>query len=139
MRRFRLRALALAATVGVPLALVLPSTALAYYGDEENGAAASGGPTGEYYCVSITGATACFRPTGDDFFVKDTKADGASAVLEWRYDGYSRTGSCINSLGSGKWGWCNKDFTENKTMEFRAARYDNGRFVDDSYDVLAYT
>lgn len=138
MRAFRLRTLALAATVGVPLALMLPSTALAY-GDEANRAAASSGPTGEYYCVSMTGATACFRPTGDDFFVKDTKADGASAVVDWQFDDYSRTGSCINSLGNGKWGWCNKDFTEAKDMWIRAARYDNGSFVDQSNDILVTT
>jgi len=123
------------------LTLLVPAAAYAYFGTEVNQAAAVSGPSGDYVCVTpSTGVTVCFRPLGDDFFVKDTKADGYSAVAAWQMNGWEpRTGSCVNSLGAGKWGWCNKDLTEGRQLWITEDRYDAGKFVDRGYDLLTTT
>lgn len=129
MRMPRRKSLALAAVVGATLTLMTPSAAFAYYGDELNYAVASSGPTGDYTCTTVSGATACFKPNGDDFFVKDTKADGHAAAADWLYSNYARTGACVNTLGSGTWGVCNKDFTEGQQIRLAASVYEQGRYV----------
>jgi hypothetical protein len=82
-------------------------------------------------CNDVTGAEGCFEPDGDKFYVKDTKADGYSAVVRW-YTDYGRWGTCRNSLGAGKWAVCNKDFKEGYYIHWRVTRYngDTGKWVD---------
>ncbi|MEV4755583.1 hypothetical protein AB0J86_10800 [Micromonospora sp. NPDC049559] len=133
MRKPRRGLLALAATAGVAATLIAPSAAYAaYYGDETDYAVSSSGPVGTYYCTytSYTGARVCFQPYGDLVYVKDTNADGYAAVGEWIGDGFSRTGSCVNKLGNGNWGVCNKDFPENQGLYITGARYSSGNPVD---------
>ena len=79
-------------------------------------------------CITMTGAKACFEPHGDYLWVEDTKADGHSATATWNnyiYTGSSwqlwRQGSCVNKLGTGKWGLCNKEFDEYS---------DDGSYID---------
>ncbi|GLW34281.1 hypothetical protein [Actinoplanes regularis] len=84
-------------------------------------------PSSGLNCVSTTGATACLEAYGDILWVKDTAADSASAVADW--DNYvggtlTRWGYCRNSPGSGKWAYCNKNFTEGSELRLRAAVYD---------------
>jgi hypothetical protein len=99
-------------------------------------------PAGDYFCVDMTGAEACFEKYGDKWYVKDTKSDGHSATASWiNYlsDGRSwipyRHGSCVNKSGAGKWGLCNKDYYEDSTtnpargngsrIQFQACVYDS--------------
>jgi hypothetical protein len=88
-------------------------------------------------CITMTGAKACFEPHGDYLWVEDTKADGHSATATWNnyiYTGSSwelwRQGSCVNKLGAGTWGLCNKDFDEysedGSYIDLYACVYDSG-------------
>ncbi|BBB02024.1 hypothetical protein RVR_9712 [Actinacidiphila reveromycinica] len=77
--------------------------------------------------ISMTGSEACFERYGDVLWVKDTKADGHSATNSW--DNYLdgslyRRGSCVNKLGSGQWGYCNKDMYEGSVVDYAACVYD---------------
>ncbi|MBA9050576.1 MULTISPECIES: hypothetical protein [Streptomyces] len=67
------------------------------------------------YCVSTTGARACFQPYGDKLWVK-----GRAASADWEnylrdrtgaWKWY-RTGSCLNKLSGGRWGYCQVNFYE---------------------------
>jgi hypothetical protein len=84
--------------------------------DFESDRAVAGTPPSQLPCApSIIGANACFDKAGDKIWLKDTAADGASAVFRWRAirDGERyRYGQCINTLGNGRWGVCNKNFVE---------------------------
>lgn len=76
------------------------------------------------YCVSNGhGAEACFKPYGDKIYVKDTKADGYSAVGYFRTD-YGRTGGCRNSHGAGTWGVCNFNMKEGHKVTLWAVNVD---------------
>ncbi|WP_187284700.1 hypothetical protein [Streptomyces sp. uw30] len=136
MRISQPRLLALAAMAGAALTLMNSTAAFAeYHGGEVDLAAASGGPTGTYYCTdadAFTGAYSCFKPEGDLLYIKDTVKDGYSAVAEWGYpDGSNgRTGSCVNKLGSGNWGVCNKDFTEGRFLELTSATYVKANLIE---------
>ncbi|EIE98562.1 hypothetical protein [Saccharomonospora glauca] len=75
----------------------------------------------------IPGARVCFEPYGDKWWVKDTAADGASAVVTWRnYRNGSlyRSGQCENRMGSGTWGVCNKNYYEGSDLLFQIHVYD---------------
>jgi len=63
------------------------------------------------WCVSVTGAKACFESYGDIVWVKDTKANGASAAGTIQGPGWAR--QCINDNGADS-GWlkCNFDVPE---------------------------
>jgi len=139
VRTPRRRLLALAAVAGAALTLLAPTAAFAAYsGDETNYTAVSSGPAGvegsdgygDYNCIYSTGVKACFMPAGDKLYVRDVTADGYTAVLQWSTNG--RTGSCVNNLGAGNWGLCDKDFTEDKLIHISAARYKSGNYVDGS-------
>lgn len=144
MRRYRRITLALAATVGVAVTLLTATPAqAAYFGSETNYAQPSGGPTGSYACNTWhPDVIVCFRPNGDDIFVLDDRADGHSAVGEWRLDStgsHRRTGSCVNQLGKGHWGFCNKDFVEGLRFVYNGARYEGGNLVDRNASELSYS
>ncbi|WP_051366337.1 hypothetical protein [Hamadaea tsunoensis] len=79
------------------------------------------------YCYAITGAKVCYELAGDKWWVQDTANDSASAVADWRnYIGGTlyRQGKCINSLGHGKWGLCNKNYYETSGLTVRACVID---------------
>src|SRR5688500_3220314 len=115
MRRPRRWLLTLTATAGMAASLLVPGTAqAAYFGSETDFAVVL--PSGntpadwgdDYECVGSTGVTVCYMPYGDKIFVKDTTADGYSAVGEWfidTTDGY-RSGACVNKHTAGTWGQC---------------------------------
>ncbi|GAB3799810.1 hypothetical protein GCM10027605_14140 [Micromonospora zhanjiangensis] len=113
--------------------MLVPSAAYAdYWGNETNKAVSSGAPSGHYYeCRSVAGATACFMPYGDKFYVRDDSADGHSAAANWTFDGPDgyRTGACVNQLGNGHWGVCNKDFAEGYSIRVWPAVYENGNQI----------
>ncbi|MEJ3748818.1 hypothetical protein WEI85_36765 [Actinomycetes bacterium KLBMP 9797] len=62
------------------------------------------------------------------FYVKDEKKDGPAAVLDWFDSESNRSDACVNNHTFDKGGWaaCDKDFTENHEIFFRAARYNSG-------------
>ncbi|GAA4263590.1 hypothetical protein [Dactylosporangium darangshiense] len=143
MRKPSGKMLALAAAAGVAATLLVPTAAqAAYWGSETNYVAISSGPTGDYSCVSHTGVTACFKPLGDLLYVRDIRADGYAAVVEWTADApvdSYRDGSCVNNLGSGNWGVCDKDFVEGVTIVINGARYTGGNLVDRGHDLYLTT
>jgi hypothetical protein len=113
MRTRRSALVALAATLGTVVAMALPNPAMAA-GYEWDYAVAGTVPDG-LKCASITGAKICYELDGDRWWVKDTSADHASAVARWqnyRNGVLYREGGCRNSLGSGEWGVCNKNYYE---------------------------
>jgi hypothetical protein len=143
MRAPRLRQLMLAVVAGSAAILLTPTAAsAAYYGSETDYTESSGGPTGNYTCAAHTGVIACFKPSDDLIYVKDTKADGFAAVAEWSLrigDEAIRDGSCVNKLTAGSWGVCNKNFQENRFFWINGARYDSGELVDWSRGVEVLT
>lgn len=83
--------------------------------------ATQGSPSGDvsYKCVTTPNAKVCFQPYGDYLFAYDRKKDGYSATVDWDIPG-TRQGQCINKLGAGNWGYCNKDFPENRQITITA-------------------
>ncbi|EHR60685.1 hypothetical protein [Saccharomonospora cyanea] len=91
-------------------------------------------PSSGLTCREITGARVCFEHYGDKWWVRDTAADGASAVVLWdnyRNGSLYRQGECQNRLGSGTWGVCNKNYYEDSTLDWLACVYDvsEGRLI----------
>jgi hypothetical protein len=128
----RRRSLALATVAVAATVLLTPSAAsAAYYGSETDYGTEVSAPSDSLKpCTSITGARVCFQSDGDYFYVKDTKADGYSAVVDWFDGGSTRRGACVNKHGEGAWARCNKNFVEGHNITFRAARYNSGNPVD---------
>ena len=119
--------MAIATAIGVVLlaaGMATPASA-----QENDRAVASGAPPASAGCVSTTGVTACFAAGGDLIYVKDTVADGDGVQGHWQnYTGGTepyRTGVCLNGLGYGHWGVCNKDFIEGSEIELRAEKWDH--------------
>lgn len=84
-------------------------------------------PSSGRSCVSVTGAQACFEHYGDKWWVRDTVADGASAVVIWdnyRNGSLYRQGECQNRMGSGNWGVCNKNYYEKSRLDFAVCVHD---------------
>ena len=96
--------------------IMVPATvALVLAGTASAASAATGTPSGappsangvDVWCVSTTGAKACFAAYGDLVWVKDTKANGASAAGTIQGPGWSR--QCLNSSGQDS-GWVKCNF-----------------------------
>jgi hypothetical protein len=137
VRKIRLMLLSTAVAIA---ALLLPATASAAepapadnYPTEVGVAAVelddavAGTPPSGLPCISTTGAKACFEANGDRWWVQDTAADSASAEARWdnyRNGSLYRSGICRNSLGSGKWGKCNKNYYEDSSLAWIACVYD---------------
>jgi hypothetical protein len=89
---------------------------------------------GSVTCVVNSNSHACgiFDPSGDHFYIGDASADGHSAAIYWHNYLNSTTstvyrlGACVNSLGNGKLGNCNKNFYEGSTVEWKVCLYDSG-------------
>jgi hypothetical protein len=92
--------------------------------------AVAGDPPSGLPCSTTAGAVACFQQYGDIFWVKDSLADGHSAVADWEdyLDSTSgpvyRRGRCINSLGNGIWARCNKNLGETTVVRYTARVFD---------------
>jgi hypothetical protein len=138
--RNKLVSSALAVLAGVAAALMIsPSPASAAVEEVKN--AVAGTPPASVTsgtCVSSTGALVCFQPYGDTWWVKDTKADSASAVADWEVNSGSaiRIGHCVNSLGNGTWGKCVHDYLEGSLVMAVARTWDKSENKwSDSYNV----
>jgi hypothetical protein len=93
----------------------------------EYNAAVAGTPPAGIPCIAVSGATACFQSNGDRWWVKDTVADGLSAISAWaNYHGASlyRYGICANRLGNGHWGYCSKNYAEGTEIDWQSCKYD---------------
>jgi hypothetical protein len=113
--------------------MLAPTAASAYYYGSETdyGKQIATLPDNDYYrkCTWPTGVLACFQPYGDIFFVKDDRADGYAAAVDWYDADSNRWGSCVNTHTAGTWAECNKDFVEGHTIYFRGALYQSGNRV----------
>ncbi|MFI5732154.1 hypothetical protein ACIA49_18665 [Kribbella sp. NPDC051587] len=104
--------------VGVPAAVVLIGVGTTGVASATDGTPSGAPPEGAIgvWCVSTTGAKACFQAYGDKVWVKDTKANGDSAAgtisdtetsMSWHRE-------CFNTRGAdGGWVMCNFDVPEN--------------------------
>ncbi|MEU9235991.1 hypothetical protein [Streptomyces subrutilus] len=106
------RSLALATVVAG--GLVVTSATASYAAPAEAG----------WICGSITGATVCFEPDGDDFHVRDTAQDSASARADWTVNYSRETPHCVNNNGYDTWAECKFDMKEGYTVCFRPQVYD---------------
>ncbi|GAA0461604.1 hypothetical protein ACFQ2B_34335 [Streptomyces stramineus] len=88
------------------------------------------GVTAAMPCITSYGVKTCFDRAGDKVYVKDTEADGKSAVGLWKTN-YTRDGGCRNKLGEGKWAVCNYNMREPGHIQLQNARYDGqtGKFT----------
>ena len=69
--------------------------------------------------VSNRHVKVCFKPSGDDFYIKDRAADGRSAVVGFNVIWSNYSDSCRNGLGAGVWGVCTHyDFKESRNVSF---------------------
>lgn len=76
-------------------------------------------PRSELTCHSVRAVEICYQAYGDRWWVQDQAADGASAAVHWenfRGGSLYRSGMCVNSLGNGKWGQCNKKYYEDSVL-----------------------
>jgi len=71
---------------------------------------------------------ACFERDGDKIWVLDTgRGDGRSATGAWKnyVNGrLYRHGACVNKLGTGNWGVCDKNMRESSTIYMYACNYE---------------
>ncbi|MFG1907406.1 hypothetical protein [Kribbella sp. NPDC048928] len=99
------------------------AVALITAGTTATASAATGVPSGpppaengwDVWCVSVTGAKACFASYGDRVWVKDTKTNGHSVAATIKSDpSHSHWGrECLNTRGAdGGWVMCNFDVPE---------------------------
>ncbi|WP_051366338.1 hypothetical protein [Hamadaea tsunoensis] len=105
---------------------VAPAAASAAVTPEKDYAVAGSPPAG-LPCHTIAGATACYELSGDKWWVRDNENDGASAVADWlnyQNGNLYRSGQCINALGHGKWGVCNKNYYESSRVVARTCVVD---------------
>lgn len=95
-------------------------------------------PAGSTSCVSPGGGVgaACYMAYGDYLEVSDFLPDGRSVGMQWKTD-YGRYGLCRNKMGSRSYGFCNKDFAENKKITFRYGVCDGD--VKDCTKTSSYT
>ncbi|GAA0622300.1 hypothetical protein GCM10009534_67110 [Kribbella sandramycini] len=108
--------------------------------------AAEGKPSGAppegsigVWCVSVTGAKACFGEYGDKVWVKDTKANGepAAGTIYERPAPSSWSRECFNRRGAdGGWVMCNFDVPEHSEGLLWAV---NNPFVGAQGSVKIYT
>ncbi|MEU4390759.1 hypothetical protein [Kribbella sp. NPDC023855] len=125
----------------------IPATAvLIMAGTTAVAAAAEGKPSGAppegslgVWCVSTTGAKACFAEYGDRVWVKDTKANGQSAAATIK-DNESSTNwyrECFNYRGAaGGWVMCDFDVPENNEGVLWAV---NNPFIGSQASTKIYT
>jgi hypothetical protein len=92
-------------------------------------------PSGELLTCRATSEPAtvevCYEKNGDRWWVLDLESDGASALVFWfNYRGSGanpyREGFCVNSLGEGVWGQCDKNYYENSGLEGYPCIWDRG-------------
>ena len=124
--------------------IVVPATvALILAGTVAVASAATGVPSGsppaangvDVWCVSVTGAKACFQAYGDYVWVKDTKANGEGAA--GTIIGHDWNRQCFNNVGAdGGWVKCNFDVPEYEDGELWAV---NNPFVGSQAETDIYT
>ncbi|GLW30479.1 hypothetical protein Areg01_34190 [Actinoplanes regularis] len=91
--------------------IMVPVTAALLLAGTASAASASSAPPAangyDVWCVSVTGAKACFAAYGDRVWVKDTKANGENAAGVIQGPHWARR--CINDKGAAS-GWVMCDF-----------------------------
>jgi hypothetical protein len=67
----------------------------------------------------------CFEVQGDDFWVYDARADGASGVVVWWTTGLNASyGECRNAHGNGTWHECTYDLHEGDRIDWEHWTFD---------------
>lgn len=129
------------ALVAVPATTLLVmglTTIEAYAADGTPSGAPPEGSMG-VWCVSVTGAKACFAEYGDRVWVKDTKANGAPAAgtISDTESSESWHRECFNRRGAdGGWVMCNFNVPEGNSGLLWAA---NNPFVGAQASVKIFT
>ncbi|MEV0639153.1 hypothetical protein AB0I77_30300 [Streptomyces sp. NPDC050619] len=134
MRKRRITTV-IAAAVGAFTLLSTQASAITWEKDFATGLSPSSSGTAVWSTSPYEDASAAFQKNGDWFFVADNRADGNSAVAEWRL--YNTSGTLVRggyvwmNLGAGESRWKNKDFTEGYNLRFRACRgHSDGTYLE---------
>ncbi|GAA3130296.1 hypothetical protein JOF29_007177 [Kribbella aluminosa] len=102
--------------IGIPVAATLIAAGTASVASATNGVPSGPPPSGDnVWCVSVTGAKACFAAYGDRVWVKDTKANGhpVAATIQDQESSGSWYRECFNDRGeAGGWVMCDFDVPE---------------------------
>jgi hypothetical protein len=104
------------AAVGAVTVVILAGTTLPASATEGTPSAAPPEGSIGVWCVSVTGAKACFAEYGDRVWVKDPKANGepAGGTISDSETDVSWHRECFNHRGAdGGWVMCNFDVPEN--------------------------
>lgn len=117
------RRIAAAGVTGLAALGMITSPAQADGGDIGAGSAAVP-PAGEDYCQFISWnnevlGRGCFYHYGDRIWVKDEKADGRRAVVEYKFDYDRPAGECHAAGGAGTTNECNENMWEQGRISFR--------------------
>ena len=107
------------ALFGIPAAVLLISVGTTAVASAADGKPRGAPPEGSMgvWCVSVTGAKACFKEYGDKVWVKDTKANGeiAAGSIYNTDSGTDFYRVCYNDRGAdGGWVMCDFDVPENR-------------------------
>ncbi|MFJ3594522.1 hypothetical protein ACIQUY_34590 [Streptomyces sp. NPDC090231] len=81
----------------------------------------------DHPCIGWTyayGSTGCFQAYGDVIWAMDTKADGMSAAVIVNTNYGRAPYACVNSMGNGTSGRCDKDYWESGDVRLQVLRYD---------------
>ncbi|AKF86758.1 hypothetical protein MFUL124B02_32365 [Myxococcus fulvus 124B02] len=76
--------------------------------------------------ISITGATISYNSVNDTFTVRDTRADGHSAVAVVYNHRTGSTAGCWNSNGAGTTAVCDRNYASNTVLSIRACTGESG-------------
>ncbi|MEU1398990.1 hypothetical protein ABZ403_23355 [Micromonospora zamorensis] len=61
---------------------------------------------------------------GDYLYIIDHRGDSKSAVIYWKLLQSGRHGVCVNNLGAGTGGTCNKNFPEGDAISIQVGVWD---------------
>jgi|GEM_PF-5170530 len=76
--------------------------------------------------ITISGASISYNSNNDSFTVRDTLADGHSAVAVVYNQRTGSTGSCWNSNGAGTTAVCDRSYPNNPVLSIRACTGEAG-------------
>lgn len=79
---------------------------------------------GQNGCISIPEAEGCFFHHGDRIWVKDKRADGLRAIVQYRFNYNRAPGECHQTGGAGAGGYCDYQMWEGGRISIRVVTRD---------------
>lgn len=143
MRKWKAAVASLFAALFIATMFAPPASATHYGFEFDIGKYTSSSPDSVYprpVCAFNSYVSACLQEYGDIWWVKDLKADGRSAVVEWKntVNGHLRKGACRNKSGAGTWVRCNKNYYEGSELAIRLCRFEGSSGTWGNYSTYKY-